>query len=368
MASSDGYTSNHLSFLQKATSDAKLYSFYALLRNAEALAVDYPRIGRAKTIEDNIVELAHQPTLDFPPSTIASIDQRPSGRFRAKSLFLGLTGPMGPLPTHLTEFAFFERRYSRKSPFADFLDLISARMLQFFYRAWADSQAAAQADRPEDDRFSNYLAQLSGAWDGLAKTPASGTNVQDYQHPEQLGRLHLAGHFGSRRSPANICDALELTLKSNVEIREFMPRWRDVVPADRTIIGSNGQHNALGNGAMLGQRIRVIQDTFQVTVLAKDANGLEALIPTGPKFKMTRDLLDSLSPSDTDWELQIQIEEAETRGVTLGGNGRLGWSSWLAPSALGKVHRRDTRLSRRWKPRLASSGQDFADLEEHSYG
>lgn len=368
MASPDGHTSNHLSFLQRATSDAKLYTFYALLRKAEALAVDYPRIGRAKTIEDNIIELAHQPTLDFPPSTIASIEQRPSGRFRASSLFLGLTGPMGPLPTHLTEFAFFERRYSRKSPFADFLDLISGRMLQFFYRAWADSQAAAQADRPEDDRFSRYLAQLSGAWDGLAEDPDSIANIPDHQRPERLGRLHLAGHFGSKRSPANISDALELTLQSRVEIREFIPRWRDVLPADRTIIGLKGQHNILGNGAMLGQRVRVIQDTFQVTILVKDMNGLEALIPTGPKFKMTRDLLDSLSPSDTDWELQIQIDEAETKGITLGGTGRLGWSSWLAPSSLSRAERRDTRLSRRWTPRLTRSGQDFADLKEHSYG
>ena len=74
------------------------------------------------------------------------------GRAKLRGLWLGLTGPMGALPTHLTEFAFYERRYAKTQPFGDFLDLLAGRMLQLFYRVWADSQPTAQADRPDDDR------------------------------------------------------------------------------------------------------------------------------------------------------------------------------------------------------------------------
>ncbi|MEZ5749068.1 MAG: type VI secretion system baseplate subunit TssG [Caenibius sp.] len=48
----------------------------------------------------------------------------------------------------MTEFAIFERRYADAFPFGDWLDLMAGRMLQLFYRAWAESQPAALADRP----------------------------------------------------------------------------------------------------------------------------------------------------------------------------------------------------------------------------
>ena len=54
-----------------------------------------------------------------------------------------------------------ERRYGHKRPFGRFLDMLAGRMLQFFYRAWADSQPVSHADRPGDDRFGRYLAALS---------------------------------------------------------------------------------------------------------------------------------------------------------------------------------------------------------------
>jgi type VI secretion system ImpH/TssG family protein len=358
VAGSDWHAPDHISFLRQAAPDAKLYSFFALLRQAEALAKLFPRIGRSRTIEDNIIDLAHLPALDFPSSTVGAIDVMPNGRVRASSLFFGLTGPMGPLPLHITEFAFFERRYSKKSPFADFLDVLSGRMMQFYYRAWADSQPAAQLDRPDDDQFGTYLSQISGAWDGC----------KDTKSPDKLARLHLIGLFASRRSPASIVDALELTLKSKVEIREFMARWRDVVAEDRTVLGASGRHNILGQSAMLGERVRVIQDTFQITVVAADKTELDALIPTGPLFAVARDLLDALSPSDTDWELQVQVPEAAISGVSLGGDARLGWSSWLTPKAHSTRSRRDTRLSRRWQPRLTKSGNDFENWKEKSYG
>ena len=77
------------------------------------------------------------------------IEPSTGGRLRVRSLFLGLTGPMGALPIHLTEYAFYERRMGEKRPFGRWLDVLTDRMLQFFYRAWADGQPAVQADRTQ---------------------------------------------------------------------------------------------------------------------------------------------------------------------------------------------------------------------------
>ena len=168
MATKGGTPPQHLSFLAQAAKAAKRYGVFPLLRGAEARAQDLPRIGTSRLPAQNIVDLNQVPLVSYPGSTLDSIDVKGT-RTAVNGYWFGLTGPMGPLPLHLTEFAMNERRYGTKRPFGRFLDVLAGRMLQFFYRAWADSQPAAHADRPGDDRFAKYLAALSGA-DRLVRT------------------------------------------------------------------------------------------------------------------------------------------------------------------------------------------------------
>ena len=172
--------------------------------------------------------MAHAPGLEFPGATIEAIEFRRPGRGLIRSCFLGLTGPMGALPLHLTEYANFERRYARRHPFGCFLDLITDRMLQFFYRAWADSQPACQADRPEDDPVRGlHRAAHWPAQEGAAKAEAFPLKA----------RLHYAGLFISRRSAAAPQDGLTHLLRTPVRILEFVGGWRTVEPEDLTRLG-----------------------------------------------------------------------------------------------------------------------------------
>src|SRR5205809_2964204 len=138
MAAKNGPTPEHLEFLRNAAGDAKRHGVYALLRAAEARAQGLPRIGDSKLPSQNVVDLAQVPALGFPPSTLESITVR-GARAKVEGYWFGLTGPMGPLPLHLTEFALYERRYSKDRPFGGFLDVLAGRMLQFFYRTWAEA-------------------------------------------------------------------------------------------------------------------------------------------------------------------------------------------------------------------------------------
>ena len=325
----------HLTFLREARANVRRYGFFPLIRGAEARAPNLPRVGMARIPAENITELAHAPAVGFPGSTLDDIEFGPSGRARVRSNFLGLTGPMGALPMHLTEYAAYERRYAKSQPFGRFLDLITNRMLQFFYRAWADSQPAAQADRPLDDRYAGYIAALSGARDG-----AGGSEAFD-----GLRRLHYAGLFTSRRSPAVIQDGLSSLLGMPVRIREFVGSWRDIEPRDQTRLQAEGGGNELGRGAVLGRRVRLADDKFRVIVKMPTAQAYESMLPRGEKFALVREAITALAPSHLDWDIELEINEREAPPARLDGNTRLGWTGWLA-TAGADVVRREARLGR----------------------
>jgi type VI secretion system ImpH/TssG family protein len=337
MADAHGPASDHLSVLHKARGRVREYNLLALLRQAEARAGSLPRIGRSRTPSQNIVDLAHEAGLEFPASTVAEIETTSRGRMRVRSRFLGLTGPMGALPIHLTEYAFYEKRTSEKRPFGRFLDLLTDRMLQFFYRAWADSQPAAQADRPHDDRFAAYLGAIGGV--GMAPNPRRASHEEALTWAEQL---RYAGLLISRRSAAAIQDGLSHALGTPVRITEFVPRWRDIEPRERTRLGGHG-FSQLGVDAVVGGRVCVVEDTFRVAVEAKTAQDYESFLPGRPRHLMAREMLDLLKPSQLDWELQLELNENLAPPARLDGKAALGLVSWVAP-AKSRRRRADARI------------------------
>ncbi len=335
MASEGGNASDHLAFLRRSAATVRRFGFFALLRQAEARAPQLDRIGESRLPRNDVVDLAHSATMEFSGATLDSIEFTPTGRARVYSRFLGLTGPMGALPLHLTEFACYEERYAAQKPFNRFLDVLTNRMLQFFYRAWASSQPAVQADRPDGDRFAGYVAAIAGIKKDQARA--------DYPFPAQL---HLAGLMASRRSPAVLVDCLSRMLETAVTIREFLPRWRDIEPSDVTRIGATGAFNRLGQDATLGTRVRRIDDAFRVGLCCRDWQHYKQFMPSNPAFAVVRDTLDTMAPPHLEWQLELAIAEDRIEGARLDGSAPLGWSAWLAPRSC-DAWRTDSRLSRR---------------------
>jgi len=342
MAPADRPASDHLIFLADAAWSAHRYGLLALVRAVEARAKDLPRVGLSKRPSQNIVELRQAPTLGFPGSTVESISIR-NGRGRVAGYWLGLTGAMGPLPTHLTEFAVYERRYAKSQPFGDFLDMLSGRMLQLFYRAWADSQPAAQAERSSDDHFALYLAALSGATEGVPERAAFPAKA----------RLHYAALFAGRRSASAIEDALTLLLGLPAEVIEFQPRWRDVEADEQSRLG--GAFTTLGVDILAGRRVQVSSEAFRVCLRAKDLRVFETLLPSGPRFALAAEALDAFAPDHLEWDILIEIDEREIAPARLDGRARLGWTSWLAPAGTGGC-RGDVRLRRNSRTKAQQQG------------
>jgi type VI secretion system protein ImpH len=336
MAREDRPPADHLTFLQGAAAAVRRFGMFPLVRGAEARAPKMPRVGRARRPSQSIADLAQVPSLVFPDATMDSVEMR-NGRPQLNGFWLGLTGPMGPLPTHLTEFAAYEQRYAKQRPFGRWLDLIANRMLQLFFRTWANSQPAVQADRPDDDCFAHYLGALSGAAEGAGQSALFPAHA----------RLHYASLFASRRSAVAIEDALGSLLRQKVTIREFQPRWRDIEREDQTRLGRSFAR--LGDGVIVGRRVLVASDAFRVVIRADDFAAFERLLPTSPRFAILQEALDAMAPGHLEWDITIELAEKHARPARLDGRTRLGWTGWVGPNAGSDRIRADAHLVRRAK-------------------
>lgn len=332
MAAEDRAPPHHLTFLIAAAKQARRFGLFPIVRGAEARAAHLPRVGRARRPSQNVLDLHQVPTLSFPDSTLREVEVE-HGRARVGGFWFGLTGPMGPLPLHMTEFVDFERRYAKARPFGRWLDLLAGRMLQLFYRAWGDSQPAVQADRPNDDGFADKLARLTGATEGVSP---------DAAFPARA-RVHYAALFGSRRSAGAIEDALTHLIGQKVVVLEYQPQWRNVDNEDRTRLGRS--YCGLGIDAMAGGKVRVASDAFRIVIRANSRSDYDALLPSGPRFRMLSEALDAFAPSHLDWDVALEISGRDARPVRLDGTTRLGWTGWLGTLHPDTVYR-DAHLRR----------------------
>ncbi|MFZ3483579.1 type VI secretion system baseplate subunit TssG [Sphingomonas sp. 3-13AW] len=331
MARAPRPAADHLSYFARAASGVAGLAPLALLRGAEARAPGLPRIGEAKLPGDDVVKMVHAPSLAFPAATLETIEIA-GRRATVEGSWLGLTGPMGPLPLHLTEFAAYERRHARQQPFGRFLDVLAGRMLQFFYRAWAATVPAASVDRGDgDDRFGNQIALLTGATDGAgSESPFPGR-----------ARLHHAALFASPRSPAAIGDGIGTLLRLPVRVVEYVERWREVEPEDQTQLGRG--FATLGGDALSGARVCTVEDAFAVAVEVGSTREYQDLLPGGERYALLVDALEAFAPPHLDWDITLAIASERVRPTRLGGEARLGWSSWFGPLVPGEI-RADAHL------------------------
>ncbi|MEM7666602.1 MAG: type VI secretion system baseplate subunit TssG [Pseudomonadota bacterium] len=315
MATEDRQARAYLTFAEEAAKKPKRFSLFALVRGLSARAMDKPPVGRSKLPSQDIVHLRQIPHTHFPAPTLGEVEIK-KGRAEAGGYWLGLTGPMSPLPLHFTEFAAYERKYAKAKPFGEFLDMLAGRFLQLFYRAWAVTQPAVQADRPEHDRFASYVERLTGATEGAGATSAF----------PAVSRLHYAALFASRRSAGAIEGGLQHLLGLPVELREYMPVQQHIERGDQTRLGR--QHSALGE-AVLGARVFMVTDNFEVRINARNLSDFRQLQPDGGMFKVAAEALDALAPSHLEWTITLCLPQSKVKPARLDGQARLGWSSWV---------------------------------------
>ena len=321
MADADRTASGALVLLRELEEKPYDFGFFSAVRRLENLYRDKPRIGTSSHAGDDPVRLAQEPTTAFAPSTLAAFTLGGNTRPRLTSYFFGLLGPNGPLPLHLTEYARDRMRNTGDATLARFFDVFHHRLLSLFYRAWAINQPAVSFDRPEDDRFSAYVASLFGL--GLRSLRARDA------FPD-LARLRYAGLFANQTRPRlGLGAILRDFFRMPVTIHEFVPGWLHLGETMRWRLGRARESGTLGRTATIGARVWSCQHKFRIAFGPLTLAQYVRLLPGGDSLGRLVALVRSYAGDELDWDVNLILKRHEIPALMLGGEERLGWTTWL---------------------------------------
>lgn len=325
MAGPDRTATDSVELLRTLARAPHEFDFFQALRRLESAHPDKPRLGEGKRPIDEPLRLGQEPTLAFAPSTLASLRLRGNRPPRLEVFCFGLFGPNGPLPLHLTEYARDRLRNHDDPTFARFADMFHHRLLALFYRAWSSLQPAVSYDRPEHDRFGQYLGSVFGL--GM---PA----LRDRDAVPDLAKLYYAGLLAE---PTHHADGLRAMLADYfsvpVAIEQFVGHWLALSEDNMTRLG-DPVTGALGVSAVAGARVWDVQHMFRIRVGPLGYADYQRLLPGGDSLERLVALVRNYIDDGLHWDLQLVLKKEEVPPLQLGESGRLGWTTWSATGPL----------------------------------
>lgn len=300
------------------------FDFFQAVRLLEQAHAGLPRIGTSRRLRDDPVRFSKTLSLDFATAALGSFHPgggNPDAPARMAVHFMGLTGPNGPLPLHLTEYAHERRRNHGDATLVHFLDVFHHRLLSLFYRAWAEAQPTVSLDRPGEDAFGRWIAALAGygmrslrerdAVPDGAKLAGAGLLARGVRSAETLAQL-LGQFFGVP-----------------VEVRSWSPRWMRLPPEARTRLARHSETACLGVTAVIGQQVWDVQSHFQVVLGPLDWAQYRRFLPGGPSLRRLRDWTRNHIGLELACSVRLVLRHEAVPPLRLGGPGQLGWSTWL---------------------------------------
>jgi type VI secretion system protein ImpH len=310
------------------------FDFFDVLRRFECAYPRSARLGRAALPCHEPIRLGQEPSLAFAPSTLASFAPSAGGKPPRLSVhFLGLLGPNGPLPIHLTEYARDRTRNAGDFALVRFFDLFHHRILALFFRAWADAQPTVSFDRPAEDRFATYVGSLLGL--GMP-------SLRDRDEFPDRAKLYFAGRFAAQ--PRN-CEGLAAVVAAffglPVQVEEFVGEWLALPEEARWRLGRGAM---LGQSTVAGARTWQRQSKFRIVFGPLHEGDFHSLLPGGARLRRLAALVRNYIGDSLNWDVRLHLADQVKRPFALGCSARLGWTSWLGPCRQGE-RRQDVILN-----------------------
>lgn len=331
MASKNRSTSHPLAILQslKESTLALLnsikeapyrYGFFQAVRRVECAYPDKPLIGQSLRPKDDPVRFLQPPSLSFAPATLSEFTLGEKGRPPKMGInFLGLFGPQGPLPLHLTEYAYDRKLNSGDKTFAAFADIFHHRMISLYYRAWANTQPTVSYDRPQADLFSVYVSSLIGI------------GVPSLRNRDELHdrvKLYYAGLLSAQtKNATNLQYMLSSFFDMDVKIEQFIGQWMDLPKECRLLLGSDRETGCLGVNAALGSKAWESQQKFRIVLGPLSKKDYLRMLPGGASLKRMQTMVRNYAGEEFDWDVQLIMKKEAMPAFRLGVKGNLGWTS-----------------------------------------
>jgi type VI secretion system protein ImpH len=299
--------------------------FFQVLRLLENAHPGKPRIGASIRPRDDAVRFGQDPSLSFHPAALAQFRRAGAeGRARLAVNFFGLLGANGPLPTHLTEYTRERLRHGGDGTLQAFLDVFHHRLVSLFYRARASAEPAISLDRPDADRFADFVGSLFGIG-------APGLRGRD--DIGDFAKLHFAGLLANKSRPASgLVAILSEYFHLPVRVEQFAGHWMRLPPEIQSRIGRLDGGNRLGHSTVLGRAVWDVQNRFRLVIGPMGYRDYQRLLPGGESMKRLAAWVRNYAGTALDWDVRLILKKEETPPLRLGRGTRLGWSTWPAGS------------------------------------
>ena len=175
-------------------------------------------------------------------------------------------------------------------------------------------------DRKHDERFSRYLAWLTG----------NDLEEMSTTHLPTHAQLAAAAHIKHQsKNPSGIAQTLSPYYQVPKALEEYFFHWIAVDHEDCTYLtrgGRSGMNASLGQGAMLGENVPDKQSAFLLTIGPLSLKQYLRFLPNGEDLGSLIDWVRAFVGLEYMWILKLLVKQEEA----MGGGQQLGWSSWLS--------------------------------------
>ncbi len=301
------------------------FDLFQALRRIEAAHPHKPRLGDALRPGDEPFRFSGEPALNFAPTAITRLELNPHGPPRLVQRVIGLFGPNGALPTHLTEYARERQMHHGDRSFASFVDLLLHRFGLLFYRAWARANPIVGLDRGEEAPIVRHI----GALVGITDTAQRGRDALG-----DFSKLHFAGRLArSARDADGLEGWIALRFGAPVQVQQFCGHWMTLGDEERTRLTRHpGPGTALGRGAMLGRQVWDVQHKFRLVIGPLAWREFQTFLPDGQRLEALQAMVRQYVGFEFAWDVQLRLQPGHVPAWALGrqrGIGQLGRSAWL---------------------------------------
>ncbi|AVQ07163.1 TPA: type VI secretion system baseplate subunit TssG [Xanthomonas vasicola pv. zeae] len=319
MASPSRQSADPVALFARLDAQPQDFELFEALRRLECAHPTQPRLGQAARPLEEPVRLGQRASLVFPPRDIDSVHAGVDGRPPTlRTLSLGLFGPHGALPLHLTEHA-IEREGAGDPTFTAFADIFHHRMIALWYRAWTDARPTVQMDRPGDDRFGTRLDALTGV-----HQPA----LRGRDAMPVAARRHFAGRFVAQARNAEGLRAVLIGLFDiPVQVQQFIANWLPLPEDGRLRMGRAAAR--IGRDATLGASARNAQHRFRLRLGPLDIARYREFLPGSDALAMLTAAVRGYVGDEQAWDLQLVLAREDVPLPVLGQGQRIGLSLWL---------------------------------------
>ena len=312
--------------LTEAVADPLSVNFFELLRQLEKQGL---RFGRNGGPDREPARLGQGIRMSFAVSDIASVSEPDAnGTRRVAVNIIGLLGPEGPMPLHLTRWV-LERASNRwfvgdnqsatsDTSFLDFCNVLQHRMMAFYWRSWADTRPEVQIAHGAGGQVASLVRTLAGiGLPGMLSGPNSRTSAK---------LCHATSLAMSVPGPDRLTKYLSTTIGAPVRLVEFVGVWTDIPARLRSRLGMAS--STLGQTAVVGARIFERQARAELRIGPLRISDFLSFLDSPSRRTELRHAILFASGHNIEFDIRLVLSAEDVPAPQLGVV-RLGQTAWL---------------------------------------